>query len=102
MSQRFLAAVSLTGLGFDLFGGLYLAYDLLGGARGPLGIVTRAATYGLVFTIGLTIGLGFPFGTITGVGLGVLLGLEYRLHHAISLRSWRPTLGRRCACGLKR
>src|SRR5438445_6780099 len=80
MSQRFLAAVSLTGLGFDLFGGLYLAYDLLGGARGPLGIVTRAATYGLVFTIGLTIGLGFPFGTIAGVGLGVLLGLEYRLH----------------------
>ena len=57
MSQRFLAAVSLTGLGFDLFGGLYLAYDLLGGARGPLGIVTRAATYGLVFTIGLTIGV---------------------------------------------
>jgi hypothetical protein len=80
MSQRFLAAVSLIGLGFDLFGGLYLAYDLLGGARGPLGIVTRAATYGLVFTIGLTIGLGFPFGTVAGVGLGVLLGLEYRLH----------------------
>jgi hypothetical protein len=80
MSARFLAAVSLAGLGFDLFGGLYLAYDLLGGARGPLGIVTRAATYGLVFTIGYTIGLGFPFGTITGLGLGVLLGLEYRLH----------------------
>ena len=80
-------AVSLTGLGFDLFGGLCLAYDLPGGARGPLGIVTRAASYGLLFTIGLTIGLGFPFGTLAGVGLGVLLGLEYRLRGAPWVKS---------------
>ena len=36
--------LSLTGVLLDALGGLYLAYDLLGGKRGPLRMVTKTAT----------------------------------------------------------
>jgi hypothetical protein len=36
MDHHSVAAVSLTGISLDVLGGLYLAYDLLGGQHGPL------------------------------------------------------------------
>ena len=78
-ADHIVAVISLTGLGLDLFGALYLAYDLLGGAHGPLRTVTRVLTYSLAWTTLLTVGIGFPFGAIAGAGYGALLGLEYGL-----------------------
>lgn len=79
MSTHVVAVISLTGLGLDLFGALYLAYDLLGGSHGPIRTVTRVLTYSLAWTAFLTLGIGFPFGAIAGAGYGALLGLEYGL-----------------------
>lgn len=75
-------------------GGLYLAYDLLGGQRGPLRIVTRAATYGVIFGVGYGIPLGLIYGLVAGLALGIALGIEFWL--AASLRGPVPraaTLG---------
>jgi hypothetical protein len=41
--------LSLTGVILDALGGLYLAYDLLGGKKGPLRIVTKSVSYGVMF-----------------------------------------------------
>ncbi len=48
--HTFLAAIALAGMLIGILGGLYLAYDLLGGERGPLGIVTRVVTYSCIFS----------------------------------------------------
>ena len=60
----------------DAVGGIYLTYDLLGGHRGPLGILTRSATYGLMFGLGYGVVFGPFFGTVAGIGLGTILGAE--------------------------
>ena len=74
------AAVSLTGICLDVLGGLYLAYDLLGGQHGPLRLITRMVTYSIVFGIGFGIGLGFLFGVASGAATGVTIAIE--LHRA--------------------
>lgn len=79
ISRYLLAWLSLAGIALDLLGGLYLAYDLLGGRRGPLRTLARAATYAVVFGALYTAGLPLDFGPVAGVGLGVLLGVEYGL-----------------------
>ncbi|HEX4047376.1 MAG TPA: hypothetical protein VH309_06055 [Elusimicrobiota bacterium] len=61
----------------DALGGVYLTYDLLGGRTGPLGLVTRTATYGCVFALGYGLVFGPFFGVVCGLGLGGLLGLEF-------------------------
>jgi hypothetical protein len=66
MDHYAIAAVSLTGICLDVLGGLYLAYDLLGGQHGPLRLLTRIVTYSLVFGIGYGLGLGFFFGVASG------------------------------------
>ncbi len=85
IDRHVIAGISIVGTVCDVMGGLYLAYDLLGGNNGPLRILTRVVTYSLIFCIGY----GFPFGLlfgplkgvelalVVGVGLGVILGLEY-------------------------
>jgi hypothetical protein len=80
ISRHLLAWLGVVGIAIDLVGGLYLAYDLLGGRRGPLRTMTRAATYALVFTAFYAAGLFVPFGPVAGIGLGILLGVEYGLH----------------------
>ena len=70
------AAVSLTGICLDVLGGLYLAYDLLGGQHGPLRLVTRMVTYSIVFGIGYGVGLGFFFGAAAGAATGVTIAIE--------------------------
>lgn len=53
--------LSLTGVVLDALGGLYLAYDLLGGKKGPLRTITKSVSYGVMFGIiyGLPLGLWF-------------------------------------------
>jgi hypothetical protein len=88
IDRHTLAWLGIVGVLLDLLGGLYLAYDLLGGRRGPLRALARAATYGIVFGACYTAGLFLPFGPVAGIGLGLLLGLEYGLRpgeHRVSL-----------------
>jgi hypothetical protein len=77
VDSRTVAWCGMAGTICDGFGGIYLTYELLGGRRGPLGLLTRAATYGLIFGLGYGLVFGFAFGMIGGVGLGLILALEY-------------------------
>ncbi len=76
MDHHTVAAVSLSGICLDVLGGLYLAYDLLGGQHGPLRLLTRMVTYSIVFGIGYALGLGLFFGVAAGVATGVTVALE--------------------------
>src|SRR5436305_14389949 len=76
MDHHTVAAVSLTGICLDVLGGLYLAYDLLGGQHGPLRLITRAVTYSVVFGIGYGIGLGPFFGLASGAVTGITVAIE--------------------------
>jgi hypothetical protein len=76
MDHQVVAAVSLGGIFLDVLGGLYLAYDLLGGRHGPLRLLTRMVTYSIVFGTGYGIGLGLVFGVASGLATGVTVALE--------------------------
>jgi hypothetical protein len=54
--------LSLVGVILDALGGLYLAYDLLGGKHGPLRTVTKSVSYGLMFGSAYGLSLGIWFG----------------------------------------
>lgn len=74
---RELAYLGLSGTLLDMLGGLYLGYDLLGGVKGPLALVTRAVTYSVVFGLGYGLAFGTAFGVIAGIGLGTTLAVEF-------------------------
>src|SRR5712692_1830668 len=76
MDHHMIAAVSVTGICLDVLGGLYLAYDLLGGQHGPLRLLTRAVTYSIVFGTGYGIGLGLFFGLVSGIATGITVSIE--------------------------
>jgi zinc transporter ZupT len=76
VDHHLVAAVSISGVSLDVLGGLYLAYDLLGGPHGPLRVLTRAVTYSLVFGIGYGLGLGTFFGIAAGLTTGCTVSLE--------------------------
>ncbi len=76
MDHHALAAISVTGICLDVLGGLYLAYDLLGGQHGPLRLLTRMVTYSIVFGVGYGLGLGFFFGVASGVATGITIAIE--------------------------
>src|SRR5882724_9197988 len=76
MDHHTLAAISITGTSLDLFGSLYLAYDLLGGQHGPLRLLTRAVTYSIVFGVGFGLGLGLFFGLVCGATTGITIAIE--------------------------
>ena len=61
--HHLISIFSLAGVILDALGGLYLAYDLLGGKKGPLRIVTKSVSYGVMF------------GSVYGLPLGVWFGL---------------------------
>lgn len=71
------AIISIVGICCDVLGGLYLAYDLLGGQHGPLRVLTRAVTYSIVFGIGYALGLGLFFGLSAGIASGLTLAIEF-------------------------
>jgi hypothetical protein len=75
--NKTLAWFGLAGTLSDAVGGLYLTYDLLGGSSGPLGLITRAATYGIILAVGYGLAFGPMFGVIAGAGLGGILALEF-------------------------
>src|SRR6202022_5402 len=77
MNHHTLAIMSITGTSLDVLGSLYLAYDLLGGQKGPLRLLTRAVTYSVVFGIGYGIGLGLLFGLAAGIATGITLAIEF-------------------------
>src|SRR5438552_17762848 len=76
MDHRTVAAVSLSGICLDVLGGLYLAYDLLGGQHGPLRLLTKLVTYSIVFGIGYGRGLGLFFGIASGAATGIPVPIE--------------------------
>src|SRR6516162_11432391 len=80
--------LSLAGVILDALGGLYLAYDLLGGKRGPLRIVTKSVSYGVMFgsAYGLTLGVWFGLAglLISGPALSIEIGRrEVRRVHPV-------------------
>src|ERR1035437_6620030 len=76
MDHHAIAAVSLIGICPDVLGGLYLAYDLLGGQHGPLRLLTRMVTYSILFGLGYGAGLGVFFGLFAGVASGITVSIE--------------------------
>lgn len=76
MDQHVTAAISMLGNLLDAVGGLYLAYDLLGGEKGILRVLIRIVNYSLV--VGLVFGLvfGIRFGAVAGIGMGTAIGLQ--------------------------
>lgn len=73
------AVISMAGMTFDSIGGLYLAYDLLGGERGPLSQLTRCATYSLIAVLCYSLTMNFKFALICGVGMGTIIGIQLHL-----------------------
>jgi hypothetical protein len=70
--------LSLTDVILDALGGLYLAYDLLGGKNGPLRTVTKSVSYGVMFgsAYGLPLGVYFGLGglLVSGPALSIEIG----------------------------
>jgi len=81
MPQDFIPILSLVGVVLDGLGGLYLAYDLLGGKRGPLRTITKSITYGALFAVGYGLLLGLWFGLAGLLVSGPALSLEIERRH---------------------
>ena len=79
LTPRVVAELSLVGMGFDVLGGCYLAYDLLGGRGGPLRVIARAAGYVALFFVGYAVVLGLKYAVVAASGMGLLLAFDYRL-----------------------
>jgi hypothetical protein len=77
MDRHVLAGISIAGTSLDLLGGLYLAYDLLGGKHGPLRTLTRGVTYAAMFGLAYGIPLGWRFGLFAGLAHGFTLAFEF-------------------------
>lgn len=90
---RYLAELALAGMGLDLLGGCYLAYDLLDGNRGPLRALVRTVGYVSLFFLGSVVLLGLKYALVVSVGMGILLPIEYRMA-AIAKGSPRGRLDR--------
>lgn len=78
LTAHLVAKISLLGMGLDLLGGCYLAYDLLGGRHGPLRTIARAIGYMALFFTGYAMLLGLRYALVAGIGMGLLLAVEYR------------------------
>src|SRR5258707_3967492 len=89
MDHHTVAVISVIGICFDVLGGLYLAYDLLGGQHGPLRLLTRMVTYSAVFGIGYGLRLGLFFGVASGLATRITVAPELhptsRQHRHFSL-----------------
>ncbi len=77
IDKHTLALVSILGSSLDALGALYLSYDLLGGEHGPLRILTRGVTYGVLFGVGYGLALGPVFGLASGATHGLTLAWEF-------------------------
>ena len=79
MNELIIAKINLLGMLFDSLGGLYLAYDILGGEKGPLKLITRFITYSILLFILYDLCFGFKFAIVAGFGLGAILSLQFYL-----------------------
>ena len=64
MMTRVVLLLSITGVVLDGLGGLYLAYELLGGKHGPLRLLSRLLTYSAILGLGYGATLGLWFGLL--------------------------------------
>jgi hypothetical protein len=76
MPRDLIPILSLTGVILDALGGLYLAYDLLGGKKGPLRAVTKSISYGVLFAGVYWLPLGMWFGLAGLLVSGPILSVE--------------------------
>jgi hypothetical protein len=75
-SAHDIALFNLLGCLLAILGSMYWAYELLGGQKGPMNVLTRTVSYGLMFGVGYGLFLGPAFGIIGGIGFGMILSLE--------------------------
>ena len=88
LRHHLIPMLSLAGVILDALGGLYLAYDLLGGKKGPLRMVTKSVSYGAMFGSAYGLSLGAWFGLagllVSGPALSIEIGRrEVRRIHPI-------------------
>lgn len=77
MDNNLSAIVTIIGMTCDVMGGLYLAYDLLGGENGPLARLTKVVNYSVLITLIFLFPLGFRFAVVVGFAFGTALGLHF-------------------------
>lgn len=85
--DHMISLLSLTGVVLNALGGLYLAYDLLGGKQGPLRLLARLFTYSAILGLGYAALLGLWFGLAGAFVLGP--ALQYQLRRRA--RGMRPS-----------
>ena len=88
----FLPILSLTGVILDALGGLYLAYDLLGGQNGPLRTVTKSVSYGVLFGSVYGLPLGTWFGLAGLLISGPALSIEIRYRDLLEIHPFSEAL----------
>ncbi len=76
MEPHFAAQLTLLGMACDVVGGIYLAYDLLGGEKGPLNTFFRLVNYSLLAVLIFCVSLGPKFALPAGIGIGSAFGLH--------------------------
>lgn len=77
MDNHLSAVITLIGMACDVLGGLYLAYDLLGGENGPLAQLTKIVNYSLLMILLFLFPMGLKFSLIVGIAFGTALGLHF-------------------------
>jgi hypothetical protein len=92
MPHDLIPILSLVGVILDALGGLYLAYDLLGGKRGPLRTITKSISYGAMFAVGYGLPLGVWFGLAGLLASGPALSLEIERRHTDHAHPFRAAV----------
>jgi hypothetical protein len=69
LDHHIIASITIFGMICDILGGLYLAYDLLGGPRGPLRRLTEI----------ITISIGLLGTTLLGTAFVMLVAMQFNL-----------------------
>ncbi len=77
MDDHLSAVITIVGMTCDVMGGLYLAYDLLGGENGPLARLTKIVNYSVLLVLLFLTTMGFKFAVIVGIAFGTSLGLHF-------------------------
>jgi len=77
MDDHVAAIITVIGMTCDVMGGLYLAYDLLGGENGPLARLTKIVNYSVLLVLLFLPTMGLKFALIVGISFGTALGLNF-------------------------
>lgn len=89
--EKLISLLALIGVVLDALGGLYLAYDLLGGEHGPLRLLSRLLTYSAIFGLGLGLSLGLWFGLAGAAGMAPTFEMQLARRArgiAVTQREW--------------